>query len=188
MHRASPAAVRTGPPPSPQVQRRQDLNGSNETITIGVNRLLDFLRQLEDAGPVESVDEIARLTVQEPVEPIEKEEPEEDCEDPEQDDQHYYDDEESTAEADVAEEMVSGALPKHPKGSHIIEIRAVKITPILNRIEKYRYTDEDLHTLDDYADPDKYKNAGFFQQQVIFSFYKLVQNQLKFNPKIMTFE
>lgn len=210
--------------------------GNNETITISVNRLLDFLRRLENDGSAGPVAEMQRLTINQPIaqaggeeepeedevpeeeeepeeekdeedevpedeegpeeeeEPKEEEEPEE--EENEEDEGEEDEEEEDEEEEQAAEEVrvandvlpVQGAPTSSNNQNSLIEIRSVKITSILNRIEKYKYTGEDLHAIDDFADTSKYRNANFFQQQVIFSFYKLVQNQVKFNPRTMVFE
>lgn len=73
-------------------------------------------------------------------------------------------------------------------GSGIIEIPSMKITAILNNIEGCKYNQVTLHTINDYANTEKYKNADFFRNQVVYAFYKMVQLQARFNPRTLNFE
>jgi hypothetical protein len=75
------------------------------------------------------------------------------------------------------------------------EIPATSITAILNNIDtftaaagKVLFQKDHLVQIDEFSNTRKYKNAVIFQQQVIFSFYKLVQQLTKTNPRNMEFE
>lgn len=134
---------------------------TDETITISVKKAIEFLRKLEDDGPAAS---ISRLSINQ---------------------QREHDDEIEEAEEEAVDVVnVSGVATQ----AAIIEIPSDKILPLLKYIEDCKYTKAKLHMIDDYANLSKYKNAEFFQKQVIFSFYKVVQKQAKFNPRDLTFE
>lgn len=132
---------------------------NHRNITINVDSLINFLRNFEDdRGEWLDATATARLPIYQQRQSI------------------GTDIEEKGEEEDVID------------STGLIEIRSEKITPFLNRIEARKYTYEDLHVISDYANSHKYSNAEFFKQQIIFSFYKLVQLQAKFNPRTLSFE
>jgi hypothetical protein len=154
MPRASPAAARAGPPPSPPVQnvRHSPAHRQGVNLTISMDKIMNFLSQFQEDG---SIPEMADLSVVD----------------------------EDTDELSEPENEVDGVA----EGKNF-EIKAKRITPILNRIDTFKYTEDDLCEIDDYANPLKYKNAEFFKQQIVFAFYKMVQKYARFNPKTLTFE
>jgi hypothetical protein len=91
--------------------------------------------------------------------------------------------------------LVGINIANSPRLESMEEISAPSITAILNSIDtfgtaqgKVTFTREHLDNINEFSNMRKYKNAEIFQQQVVFSFYKLVQQQIRTNPRQMVFE
>jgi hypothetical protein len=91
--------------------------------------------------------------------------------------------------------LVGINIADSPRLESMEEISAPSITAILNNIEtfgtaqgKVTFVRKDLDQVIEYSNVRKYKNAEIFQQQVVFTFYKLVQQQIRTNPRHMEFE
>lgn len=80
-----------------------------------------------------------------------------------------------------------------PRVKTLLDIPVAKVTAVLNAIdtigiESMKFADNHLNDIAEFSNPDKYKNASFFAEQVTFAIYKLIQQKTADNPKMMRFE